>query len=100
MKKKYKKGKFPYTVFNTESQSLYVKKSVSAGGGKQRQIWRVCQPPTAARCEEILLEIEAEILTGFQKEEIELAKIFLKVREQKMDFSEFKNTFNSLQTME
>lgn len=59
--KKYKRGKFPYTVFDTDSGKLYVRKAVSLGGGKQKQIWRVCFPPTAKRVLEVLAAIEKEI---------------------------------------
>ncbi len=59
--KKYKRGKFPYTVFETTTGKLYVRKSVAAGGGGQRQIWRVCQPQNARRVLEVLAEIEKEI---------------------------------------
>lgn len=72
-KKKYKKGKYPYTVFNCETGALYVRKTVTINKTikdestgeekfvKQRQVWRICEPQTAARAEELLKEIEAEI---------------------------------------
>lgn len=72
-KKTYKKGKYPYTVLHIKTGNLYVRKSVSvnkiildAKTGvekfvRQRQIWRLCEPPTATRSEEILAEIEASI---------------------------------------
>jgi hypothetical protein len=63
MKRKYKRGKFPYTVKDTETGKLYVRKSVSVEGGKQKQIWRICQPATAKRFIEVLAEIEREIIS-------------------------------------
>lgn len=75
MKKKkpkiYKKGKYPYTVIHIPSGKLYVRKSVTLKKpfinektGKQvlqRQIWRICEPATAKRADELAREIEAEI---------------------------------------
>lgn len=72
--RKYKKGKYPYTVLHIETGNLYVRKSITINKFvldektgeekfiKQRQMWRICEPPTAARSEEILKEIEAEIV--------------------------------------
>lgn len=60
---KYKRGKFPYTVKDTQTGKLYVRKSFPVGGGKQKQVWRVCQPQTAARFIEVLAEIEREIIS-------------------------------------
>lgn len=67
----YKKGKYPYTVIHIPTGNLYVRKSVTnkkpavspktGKSVKQSQIWRICEPKTAARAEEILKEIEAEI---------------------------------------
>lgn len=73
-KPKYKKGKYPYTVLHIESQTLYVRKSITINKFitnektgeekfvKQRQVWRLCDPPTAARAEELVKEIESEII--------------------------------------
>lgn len=64
---KYKRGKFPYTVLDTETGKLYVRKSVTINGFiggrfvKQKQVWRVCQPQTAVRFLEVMAEIEKEI---------------------------------------
>jgi len=66
MVKKYQRGKFRYTVLDTETGKLYVRKAVTANG-KQRQIWRVCQPQTALRYLKILGEIEREIKNGGQR---------------------------------
>lgn len=72
-KAKYKKGKYPYTVLEVATGKLYVRKSVTVNkivldkktGAekfvKQRQIWRLCDPATATRSEEILASIEALI---------------------------------------
>ena len=70
--KVYKKGKYPYTVEHIPTGNLYVRKSItlkktviSEKTGKpvkQRQVWRICEPKTAARAEELVAEIEAEIL--------------------------------------
>lgn len=70
-KQVYKKGKYPNTVLHIETGKLYVRKSetlktpvLSKTGKlvKQRQVWRECVPQTAARAEELLNEINAEIL--------------------------------------
>ena len=57
---KYKKGKFPYTVKDTVTGKLYVRKSFPVFG-KQKQIWRLCEPQTAVRFLEVLAAIEQEI---------------------------------------
>lgn len=73
-KKLYKKGKYPYTVVKIATKQLFVRKSKgitetvfdSATGTnqtvrKQKQIWRLCEPPTSERVNEILKEIETDI---------------------------------------
>ncbi len=67
----YKKGKYPFTVLHIPSGKLYVRKSVTlkkpfinektGKSVKQRQIWRICEPNTAKRADELAREIEAEI---------------------------------------
>lgn len=93
---KYAKGAFPKSVLETNSNTLFVRKSVSVGNGKQKQIWRKCEPQTAERATEVLreieLQIEAESLTGKAKKDIEIAKVFLKVQAKEISFSEFKKT--------
>lgn len=64
-KRKYKRGKFPYTVLDTETGKLYVRKAVTENG-KQRQIWRVCHSPSSRRVLEVLAEIEKVISNGGQ----------------------------------
>lgn len=86
---KYVTGKFPNTVINKETGTLYVRKSIG-----KKQIWRKCEPPTAARAEEILLEIEAELL-GDKR----IALIYLKTRKGLLSFEEFKGLYNAKQNL-
>ncbi|HEY0050790.1 MAG TPA: hypothetical protein VGB68_15970 [Pyrinomonadaceae bacterium] len=93
-KTKYRKGKFPYTVLNTENGKLYVRKSVTLKG-KQHQIWRVCEPPISERAAEILEEIRLEVqaensLIGYSKKDAELARVFMQVRDKEIGFFHFK----------
>lgn len=72
-KSKYKKGKFPNTLQDRKTKALYVRRSVTVNRFitdpqtgkekfiKQRQIWRVVEPQTQERVDQILQEIEAEI---------------------------------------
>jgi len=85
----YERGKFRFTVINRKTKSLYVRKAVIENG-KQKQIWRICEPQTQGRVNEILTDIEAEILSGGVKEDIELAKMFLEVSNGKLEFADFK----------
>ncbi|HEX8248981.1 MAG TPA: hypothetical protein VF599_12460 [Pyrinomonadaceae bacterium] len=96
MKKKtnYTKGAFPYTVFDAHKQKLYVRKSVTVKG-KQHQIWRLCEPQTKERAEQILEEIRLETqaensLIGYSPKDAELAKVFMQVREKEIGFFHFK----------
>jgi hypothetical protein len=91
---KIQKSELPYTV--TKNGKLYVRKAVMTGG-KQRQVWRVCEPRTIERVYEILREIEAEILTDNNVESIELARLFVKVREREVGFSEFKKALKTIE---
>lgn len=76
-KTKYKKGPFPYTVKNTQSGALYVRKSVTvkkwkvdkSSGEKtlikaQDQIWRVVEPPTAEQAKTVLQDVVDYINTA------------------------------------
>ena len=93
---KYTKGEFPYTVRDTEKNKLYVRKAISIGG-RQKQIWRLCEPPTAARAEEILMEIEAGLLVETNVESLELARLFVKIRSGQINFSEFKQALKTIE---
>jgi integrase len=79
---RYIKGKYPFTVFDTQTGKLYVRKSITlnklvrdekTGEEKfvrQRQVWRLCDPASAANAESLIKEIEADILflrTGIAK---------------------------------
>lgn len=72
---KYIKGKYPYTVFNTENKNLFVRKTYIIAEPKlnketgeityvkkSKQIWRKCDPQTSERAAEILSDIKEEIL--------------------------------------
>jgi integrase len=72
-KKKYVKGKFPNTVLDTETKTLYVRKSVTINRMvfdpktgkekfvKQKQVWRVCHEQTSDAVKDILADIENDI---------------------------------------
>jgi hypothetical protein len=93
-KPKYVKGKFRNTVLDAATQKLYVRKAVTVEG-VQRQVWRLCEPQTAARVREILQDIDLEFqaektLLGYTKKDAELARLFLQVQENQISFLQFK----------
>lgn len=77
--KKYQKGEFPYTVLEVATGKLYVRRSFTLKNGKQKQVWRLCEPPTEKRVNEVLLEIEGGLF-----------EIFNGVKEGRINFHEFK----------
>jgi integrase len=74
-KPKYKKGKFPHTLILIETGALFARKAVrveemkiDAATGektfyqKQKQIWRVVDPPTKERVAEVVQDIDDYIM--------------------------------------
>lgn len=74
-------SKIPNTV--NKDGKLYVRKTI---GGKQ--VWRICEPPTISRVEEVLLEIEA---VQYPLAERAAAELYLKTRAGIIGYESFKN---------